>query len=124
MMQIFITGTIEIEPQLRGSLLDAIAPLVRATREQEPGCLEYAFMADTVREDLIVVLERWADEAALAAHFEHPNFFATKQALHEGGSGTSVIHKYRIDLHEPLRDSERRYRADFFTAGESSAADR
>ncbi len=123
-MQIFITGTIEIEPALRSGLLGTIVPLVRATREQEPGCLEYAFMADTVREDLIVVLERWADEAALAAHFEHPNFFATKEMLHECGSGASVISKYRVDLHEPLRDSERRYRADFFTAGEPSAADR
>ena len=122
-MQIFITGTIAIEPERRDALLAAIRPLVRATRDEEPGCLEYAFTADTVEDDRIVVLERWRDEATLAAHFEHPNFIATKSALHEYGSGASVINKYRVDLSEPLRDSERRYRADFFTAVDDAAAD-
>ena len=111
-MQIFITGTIAIEPGRRDALLAAIGPLVRATRDEEPGCLEYAFTADTVEDDRIVVLERWRDEATLAAHFEHPNFIATKSTLHEYGSGASVINKYRVDLSEPLRDSERRYRAE------------
>ena len=122
-MQIFITGTIAIEPERRDALLTAIRPLVRATRDDEPGCLEYAFTADTVEDDRIVVLERWHDEATLAAHFEHPNFIATKSTLHEYGSGASVINKYRVDLSEPLRDSERRYRADFFTAVDEVAAD-
>ena len=120
-MEIFITGTIAVEPDRRGALLAAIRPLVRATREEEAGCLEYAFTADTVEDDRIVVLERWQDEATLAAHFEHPNFLATKTTLHEYGSGTSVINKYRIDRSEPLRDAERRYRADFFTAVDESA---
>jgi quinol monooxygenase YgiN len=118
-MEIFITGTIAIDPERREGVLAAIRALVRATRAEEPGCLEYAFTADTVEDDRIVVLERWRDEAALAAHFEHPNFLATKATLHEHGSGASVINKYRIDLSEPLRDSERRYRADFFTAADS-----
>ena len=122
-MQIFITGTIAIEPGRRDALLAAIGPLVRATRNEEPGCLEYAFTADTVEDDRIVVLERWHDEATLAAHFEHPNFIATKSTLHEYGSGASVINKYRVDLSEPLRDSERRYRADFFTAVDEVATD-
>ena len=122
-MQIFITGTIAIEPERRDALLTAIRPLVRATRDDEPGCLEYAFTADTVEDDRIVVLERWRDEATLAVHFEHPNFIATKSTLHEYGSGASVINKYRVDLSEPLRDSERRYRADFFTAVDEVATD-
>ena len=122
-MQIFITGTIAIEPGRRDALLAAIGPLVRATRNEEPGCLEYAFTDDTVEDDRIVVLERWRDEATLAAHFEHPNFIATKSTLHEYGSGASVINKYRVDLSEPLRDSERRYRADFFTAVDEVATD-
>lgn len=44
-MEIFITGTIAVEPDRRDALLAAIRPLVRATREQEAGCLEYAFTA-------------------------------------------------------------------------------
>jgi quinol monooxygenase YgiN len=96
---------------------------VRATREEEAGCLEYAFTADTVEDDRIVVLERWHDEATLAAHFEHPDFLAAKATLHEYGSGTSVINKYRVGRSEPLRDAERRCRADFFTAVDKAATD-
>jgi hypothetical protein len=45
----------------------------------------------------------------------HPNFLATKNTLHDSGSEKSVIRKYRVDVSEPVRDSENRYRADFFT---------
>ena len=115
-VQILIVGTIIVDPQRRADLLGAIAPLVQKTREEEPGCLDYAFMADTVEDDRVVVIERWRDQATLAAHFEHPNFYATKDALKANGSGASSIAKYRVDLEEPVRDAENRYRADFFTA--------
>ena len=113
--QILIVGTISVDPGRRRDLLAAIAPLVGRTRDEEPGCLDYAFMADTVEADRVVVVERWRDEQSLAAHFEHPNFLATKTALRANGSGGSSIEKYRVDLAEPVRDSQNRYRADFFT---------
>ena len=112
-VEILIVGTIEVEPQRRGALLEAIRPYVEATRAEEPGCLDYAFTADTVDADRIVVLERWADEETLAAHFIHPNMAATKRALHENGSGASHIAKYRVDRTGPVRDAEGHYRADF-----------
>ena len=116
-MEIIVAGTIEVPPDQRAELLEALRPLVRKTREEEPGCLAYAFTPDTVEDDLVQVLEHWQDEASLAAHFRHPHFFATKAALHEHGSGASSIQKHRVDLSEPVRDEQRRYRADFFTAG-------
>jgi quinol monooxygenase YgiN len=112
-MEILIVGTIEVEPQCRAALLAAVRPYVQRTRSEEPGCLDYAFTADTVDDDRIVVVERWADEEALAAHFAHPNMAATKRALHENGSGASHIAKYRVDRAQPVRDAEGRYRADF-----------
>src|SRR5580698_5505810 len=112
-VEILIVGTIEVEPQRRGALLEAIRPYVAATRAGEPGCLDYAFTADTVDDDRIVVLERWADEETLAAHFIHPNMAATKRALHENGSGASHIAKYRVSQAESVRDAEGGYRADF-----------
>jgi quinol monooxygenase YgiN len=115
-VEILIVGTIEVPPEQRADLLETLRPLVQKTREQEPGCLAYAFTPDTVDADCIQVLEHWRDEASLAAHFEHPNFFASKEVLGRRGSGASTIAKHRVDLSEPVRDSERRYRADFFTA--------
>ena len=112
-MQILIVGTIEVEPERRAALLAAVRPYVERTRADEPGCLDYAFTADTVSGDRLVVVERWADEASLTAHFAHPNFAATKQALHENGSGASHVAKYLVDRAEPVRDAEGRYRADF-----------
>jgi quinol monooxygenase YgiN len=117
-VEILIVGTITVDPERRGALLAAIRPLVQKTRREEPGCLEYAFTADTVDDDRIIVVERWQDESTLAAHFMHPNFLATKDTLHDLGSGKSVICKYRVDISEPVRDSEKRYRADFFTVAE------
>jgi quinol monooxygenase YgiN len=112
-VEILIVGTIEVEPRRRGALLAAVRPYVERTRAEEPGCLDYAFMADTVDDDRIVVVERWADEGSLAAHFAHPNMAATRRALHENGSGPSHVAKYRVDRAEPVRDAGGRYRADF-----------
>jgi quinol monooxygenase YgiN len=121
-VEILIVGTITVDREYREALLTAIRPLVQKTRREEPGCLDYAFTADTVEADRVVVVERWQDEATLAAHFEHPNFLATKSALHDYGSGmsagASVIRKYRVDRSEPVRDNENRYRADFSTLGD------
>jgi quinol monooxygenase YgiN len=115
-VEILIVGTIQVPPEQRADLLETLRPLVQKTREEEPGCLAYAFTPDTVDAGCIQVLEHWQDEASLAAHFEHPNFFASKEVLGRRGSGASTIAKHRVDLSEPVRDSERRYRADFFTA--------
>ena len=84
-----------------------------------PGGYEQREVVRAVRHgDRIIVVERWQDESTLAAHFMHPNFLATKDTLHDLGSGKSVIRKYRVDISEPVRDSEKRYRADFFTVAE------
>lgn len=115
-MEILIVGTIEVPPGQRAELLEALRPLVQKTREEEPGCRAYAFTADTVDAGCIQVLEHWRDEASLAAHFAHPNFLASRAVLGRRASGTSTIAKHRVDLSEPVRDGQRRYRADFFTA--------
>src|SRR5260370_18282885 len=111
--EILIGGIIKVEPQRRAALLEAVRPYVERTRSEEPGCLDYAFMADTVDNDRIVVVERWADEESLAAHFAHPNMAATKRALHENGTGASHVSKYRGDRPEPVLAAEDRYHAYF-----------
>jgi quinol monooxygenase YgiN len=114
-MAIVILGRIEVRPDWRERLLQALQPVVAKTRAEEPGCLTYAFSADTVDENLLVVIEHWADEASLAAHFEHPNMAATRKVLKDNGAGTSAVRKYEVDDGDPVKDAEGRYRADFFT---------
>jgi quinol monooxygenase YgiN len=111
-VQVLITGSIAVDPARRQSLLDAVRPLVERTRRDEPGCLHYALTADTVDAGRVVVLERWEDEATLAAHFAHENMAATRDALHEHGSGRSTVSKYRVDAVRPVKDAAGHYRAD------------
>lgn len=69
--------------QLRGAALE----MMRATKAAEPGCLDYAFALDLAEPGLLRVIERWSDEAALAAHFATPHMAAFNRAL----AGASVL---------------------------------
>jgi quinol monooxygenase YgiN len=114
-MAIVILGSIRTEPGQREALLAALRPVIVKTRTDEPGCVAYAFTADNVDPDLVLVYENWADEASLDAHFRHPNMVEAKQVLEANGAGQSVVRKYLVDQGEPVKDADGRYRADFFT---------
>jgi quinol monooxygenase YgiN len=66
---IIIAGTFEVDPDRRDEFLALRAPGLAATRD-EPGCLDYVMSADPVRANVVYLLERWEDDAALAQHFE------------------------------------------------------
>ncbi len=59
----------------------AATEMMRATKAAEPGCLEYAFAQDLAEPGLLRVIERWADEAALTAHFATPHMAAFNGAM-------------------------------------------
>ncbi len=73
------------DPAGRDALVAASAPIQQATRDDEDGCLVYCFAADPVEADLIQVYELWTDEAALHAHFDHPNYHAMREMLNGAG---------------------------------------
>ena len=78
---IFVVATIDLRPGTRAALLAEfrkVVPLVRA----EAGCLEYGPAVDVasgiaaqppVRDDTVVVIEKWADLPALQAHLTAPH---------------------------------------------------
>jgi quinol monooxygenase YgiN len=115
---IIIAGTIDlVDPTTRDAAIEKAVPLQMATREQEPGCLAYCFAADPGVPGRIQVYELWADEASLAAHVQHPNYFNMRDMLGTVGLKGADNNKYRVDLVEPVYDATRTPRADFFTAG-------
>ena len=63
------------------------------------------------------VYELWEDEASLAAHFHHENYFNMRNLLGSIGLAGADNNKFRCDLKEPVYDSTMTPRADFFTAG-------
>jgi len=78
---LIVAGTLEIEPEYRDALFEALAPMVEATRA-EPGCQAYAFSMDPDDPSLVHLFERWDDQASLDAHFasEHMAAWQAKAA--------------------------------------------
>lgn len=114
---ITIAGTIDFDrAENRDRAVEVSKPLQQATRDEEPGCEAYFFAADPCRDTRVLVYELWADEASLAAHFTHQNYFSMRDALGRSGMVGADISKYRCDLKEPVYDNTRTPRADFFTA--------
>ena len=101
------------DPSKRAALVEASAPIQKATRDDEPGCLVYCFAADPVQPELIQVYELWEDEASLAAHFEHPNYHAMRELLNGAGLASAVSRKLRIDAAAPVYGPDRKPSASF-----------
>lgn len=95
------------DPSARQELLERSAPIQKATRDDEPGCVVYCFAADPCQDDLIQVYELWESEDALAAHFEHPNYLAMRTMLNDGGLVGAVSRKHRIDASAPVYGPDR-----------------
>ncbi len=114
---IIIAGTIDFDsPESRDRAVDVGRSLQQATRDDEPGCEAYCFAADPCEPTRVQVYELWRDEPSLAAHFEHPNYLAMRDALGGSGMVAADVRKFRCDLAEPVYDDTMTPRADFFTA--------
>jgi quinol monooxygenase YgiN len=102
-----------VDPRRREACLDASAPVQRATREDEPGCLVYCFAADPVVDGRIQVYELWEDAASLAAHFEHANYREMRTLLAGFGLASAVSRKHLVARSAPVYDDDRRPTAGF-----------
>jgi len=100
---IAIIGHIDVDPKVRDRLVSSTADLQVATARDEPGCVVYTISADPADPGRIRIVELWESAESLDAHFQHPNFFATGDALRaEPRVGGSAI-KYRIDATAPVK---------------------
>lgn len=114
---IIVTAEIDFATtEQRDAAVAATIDLQQATRDDEPGCLAYCFAADPCDPQRVQVYELWEDQAALAAHFEHPNYHGMLAKLGDSGMTGAVSHKHRCDHREPVYDDTFTPRADFFTA--------
>ena len=111
---IVISAEIDLDPAQRDACVAAAVPIQKATRDDELGCLAYCFSPDPVIDGRIQVYELWADEASLALHFTHPNYLEMRTTLAKFGLRKAVSRKYLTVRDEPVYDSTRAPRADFF----------
>ncbi|USI73767.1 putative quinol monooxygenase [Sphingomonas morindae] len=70
-----LVATLVARPGQEDALADALRAIIPAVRE-EPGCLAYSMYVDRDDPRRIVMIERWADRAALDAHEAAPPFLS------------------------------------------------
>jgi quinol monooxygenase YgiN len=81
---IIVLGRAEVDAVRLPGLRDALTQMMRATFA-ESGCLSYSLSVEDEGGDgrpaVIAIAERWADEAALRAHFGAPHMAAFNKAV-------------------------------------------
>ena len=100
---IAVIGHVDVNPADRDRLIASTIDLQRATQNDEPGCLVYTISADPTDPGRIRIVELWETAAALDTHFQHPNFFATGQALRVAPRLGGSAMKYRIDAVDEVK---------------------
>lgn len=78
---ILIQGWVRLAPGEIERLAPAVVTMMRTTRAEEKGCLDYAFALDLAEPDLLRLSERWTDQAALDKHFATPHMAAFNKAM-------------------------------------------
>jgi len=72
MTSIALTVRFRARPQAREAALRGLSTLAAASR-QEPGCLEFRLHALAEDCSVLLLIERWADQAAFEAHETMPH---------------------------------------------------
>jgi len=78
---IVIQGWIRLADGEIDRLRAAAETMIRTTRDNEPGCVEYAFAVDLLEPNLLRIVESWKDQAALDAHFASGHMAAFQKAM-------------------------------------------
>lgn len=109
---IIITATLSFETEAdRNNAVTLTAPVQRATRDQEPGCMAYCFAADPSEPTHIQVYELWTDPQNLTQHFNHPNYAKMVEVLHNcGGFVNSENRLYAADDRGTVYDDAGNFR--------------
>jgi quinol monooxygenase YgiN len=77
---IIVAGTAKLAPGEIERLGEAMARQMAATREED-GCEQYDFSRHLSDPDLLIISERWRDQAAIDAHFATPHMAEFNAAL-------------------------------------------
>ena len=75
--------------------------MARASNSED-GCLCYEFSERIDKPGCFRVFEEWADQAALAAHFQSPHMAKFRQAMSEIRVLSRAVHRYEVSSSEAL----------------------
>lgn len=90
---VIVEGWVRTAPGDVDRLLPTAQAMISASRA-ESGCIEYAYARDLLDPDTLRISERWADEAALMAHFQAPHMATFNQAMASLTMLSASVHMY------------------------------
>ncbi|WP_333804928.1 putative quinol monooxygenase [Sulfurospirillum sp.] len=93
-MALKIIATIQIKQDHIEMIKQEALKLIVPTRK-EVGCLEYFLLQNSEQEDVLIMIETWENEDALAIHFATPHLKQFAQAL-EGVATLSITKAHLI----------------------------
>ncbi len=90
---IIVEGSARIPEGAWEQAISAMEPMITASRE-EAGCIEYAYSRDLLDPNLLRIIERWKDKAALVRHFAEPHMAVFREALAAVGPRDLQVRMY------------------------------
>ena len=93
---IIVEGSARIPEEAWDLALSAMDTMIKASRE-EAGCIEYAYSRDLLDPNLLRIIERWKDKAALVSHFAEPHMAEFRQALAKVGPRDLEVRMYEAE---------------------------
>jgi len=87
---LIVEGWVRFAPGDLDKLIQMARIMVDETL-QEPGCLHYSYARDISDPDVLRISERWADQAALDAHFTAPHMASF-------GAGLAQVERLGADV--------------------------
>ncbi|MEC7289516.1 MAG: putative quinol monooxygenase [Pseudomonadota bacterium] len=90
---IVVEGSARIPEGAWDEAIAAMETMIRASR-QEAGCIDYAYSRDLLDPNLLRIIERWTDKAALVSHFGEPHMAVFRQALAKVGPQDLEVRMY------------------------------
>ncbi|NQY96318.1 MAG: antibiotic biosynthesis monooxygenase [Henriciella sp.] len=97
---IIVEGSARIPEDAWEEAIAAMETMIKASRE-EAGCIEYAYSRDLLDPNLLRIIERWKDKAALVSHFAEPHMAVFRQALGKVGPQDLEVRMYEAEP-EPM----------------------
>ncbi len=97
-----VVVALRIDPTQRDRFVEAIATNATAAVRDEPGCLGFDVTQSVDDSDRFVVVERYADEAALEAHRSSPHFLAWREVSDEVVLERDTVHTPATLVHSGL----------------------
>lgn len=98
---LLIMGTVRVPEGAIDRARSAMAKMLAGSRAED-GCLTYAYAQDVLDPELIHIVERWRDRAALDAHFLTPHMAEWRAAWPDLGIHDRDLALYESDEGTPI----------------------